>query len=166
MNSIFKRRSIRKYEEKSVENEKIHLLLKAAMSAPTARNQREWEFVVVTDPEILRELSQASPYAKPTAAAPLAIVPLANTERMNGTAYLEQDLGAAVENILIEAEELSLGAVWMGIMPREERMARVSEVLKLPEHVVPFAIVAVGYPAEVREAGERYEEERVHYNGY
>ena len=49
MNSIFKRRSIRKYEEKPVENEKIHLLLKAAMSAPTARNQREWEFVVVTD---------------------------------------------------------------------------------------------------------------------
>ena len=71
-----------------------------------------------------------------------------------------------MENILIEAEELGLGAVWMGIMPREERMARVSEVLKLPEHVVPFAIVAVGYSRALREAGERYEEERVHYNGY
>ena len=166
MNSIFKRKSIRKYEGRPVEQEKIHLLLKAAMAAPTARNQREWEFVVVTDRGVLQELSQASPYAKPTAGAPLAIVPVANTERMNGTAYLEQDLGAAVENILIEVEELGLGAVWMGIMPREERMAKVAEVLRLPDHIVPFAIVAVGYPAEAKEAGDRYEEDRVHYNRY
>ena len=56
MNSIMVRRSIRKYQKRAVEEQKVHELLKAAMSSPTARNQREWEFVVVTDKEILKAL--------------------------------------------------------------------------------------------------------------
>ncbi len=166
MNSIFTRRSIRKYEEKPVDTEKIRRLLGAAMSAPTARNQREWEFVVVTDDGIRRQLSEVSPYTGPVAAAPLVIVPAADKNRMTSPKYFEQDLAAATENILLEAEELGLGAVWMGIAPLEERMSRVSQVLGLPENILPFALIAVGYPGEVKKAEDRYEEERVHYERY
>ena len=166
MESIFRRRSIRKFENRQVEEEKMHLLLKAAMSAPTARNQREWEFVVVTDKAILKKLAEASPYAKPVEGAPLAIVPLVNKNKLESPAYAHQDLGAATENILIEAEELGLGAVWLGIAPREERMESVSKTLKLPENVEPFAVIAVGYPGERKETEDRYDKEKVHFNKY
>ena len=166
MNSIFARRSIRKYEDTPVEEEKIKRLLGAAMSAPTARNQREWEFIVVTDREVRRQLSEASPYAKPAFAAPLVIVPAADKNRMTSPKYFEQDLAAATENILLEAEELGLGAVWMGIAPLEERMRKVSGTLNLPENILPFALIAVGYPVEINKAEDRYEESRVHYNRY
>ncbi len=166
MNSIFARRSIRKYHAKPIEKEKIRILLGAAMAAPTARNQREWEFVVVTADGIRRQLSEVSPYTGPAAAAPLVIVPVADKNRMTSPKYFEQDLAAATENILLEAEELGLGAVWMGIAPLEERMSRVSQILGLPENILPFALIAVGYPGEVKKAEDRYEEERVHYERY
>ena len=166
MNSIFSRKSIRKYEDRCVEEDKIRLLLQAGMSAPTARNQQEWEFVVVTDEAIRARLSQVSPYTTPAEKAPLVIVPLGNEHKMTSPAFFEQDLGAACENILLEAVELDLGGVWMGIAPNQERMAAVSEILGLPEHLKPFAILAIGYPAEVREAENRYDEEKVHYNRY
>ena len=166
MNSIMVRRSIRKYQKRAVEEQKVHELLKAALSSPTARNQREWEFVVVTDKEILKALSECSPYAGPAAEAPLAIIPVANEKRMKSPAYFEQDLAATTENILIEAVVLGLGGLWMGIAPKKERMDKVSEVLHLPEHTKPFAIISIGYPAEERIETERYEEERIHYNQY
>ena len=166
MNSIFTRRSIRKYQERPVEEEKIRLLLGAAMAAPTAVNQREWEFVVVTDKAILGRLSEASPYTKPAGRAPLAIVPVGDSHRLKSPGYFQQDLAAATENIRLEAEELGLGAVWMGIAPVEERMDTVSGILELPEHIQPFSIIAIGYPDETRPEEDRYEEDRVHYNKY
>ena len=166
MNSIFDRKSIRKFKEKKVGEEEIRLLLRAGMSAPTACNQREWEFVVVTDEGVLGELAGTSPYAKPAEHVPLSIVPLGNCGAMSHPKFFEQDLGAACENILVEAVELGLGAVWMGVAPDQERMGQVSRILKLPEHVKPFAILAVGYPDEIREAEDRYDETKVHYNRY
>lgn len=74
MNSIYHRVSIRKYQNRPVEKEKIDRMLRAAMQAPSARNQQPWEFYVVTDPEKLKALAEASPYAKMTADAPAAIV--------------------------------------------------------------------------------------------
>ena len=107
MNSIFDRESIRKFKEKKVGEEEIRLLLRAGMSAPTACNQREWEFVVVTDEGVLGELAGTSPYAKPAEHAPLAIVPLGNCGAMSHPKFFEQDLGAACENILVEAVAVS-----------------------------------------------------------
>ncbi|MDO4345383.1 MAG: nitroreductase family protein [Eubacteriales bacterium] len=166
MNSIFKRRSIRKFEEKQVEQEKIEKLLAAGMAAPTARNLREWEFVVVTEREILNQLRSASPYAGPLAKAPMAIVPLVNRKAAGESKYCEQDLGAACQNILVEAVELGLGGVWLGIAPVKERMKTVSDILKLPDYVQPFSILALGYPAEEKAPHEGFEEGKVHYNRY
>lgn len=162
MNSIFHRISVRKYEERKVEPEKIEKMLKAAMAAPSACNQQPWEFYVVTDKEIIGQLSEASPYAKCAKEAPVVFVPCFRSEGI-APEYFNIDMSAAVENLLLEADTLGLGAVWMGISPDEGRMEAVRKVLDIPANLNAFALVPCGYPAEEREQENRYEESRVHY---
>lgn len=162
MNAIFHRVSIRKYQDRPVEQEKITLMLRAAMAAPSACNQQPWEFYVVTDKGKIAELSESTPFTKPAKGAPLLFVPCyrANTKLLN---YAEIDMSAAVQNLLLEADELGLGAVWMGIAPMKMRMKKVRGILGIEESLEPFALVPCGYPAEEREQQDRYEEGRVHY---
>ena len=162
MSGIFHRVSIRKYQEKPVETEKTEMMLRAAMAAPSACNQQPWEYYVVTDKKKILELSETSPYAKCAAGAPLVFVPC---YRMEGIApdYFEIDLSASVENLLLEADELGLGAVWMGIAPVKERMEAVRKVLDIPESLSAFALISCGYPAEERPWQDRFDKTRIHY---
>lgn len=162
MNSIFHRISVRKYEQRAVEPEKIEKMLKAAMAAPSACNQQPWEFYVVTDKELIGQLSEASPYAKCAKEAPVVFVPCFRSEGI-APEYFNIDMSAAVENLLLEADTLGLGAVWMGISPDEGRMEAARKVLDIPTNLNAFALVSCGYPAEEREQENRYEESRVHY---
>ncbi len=162
MNSIFHRISVRKYKDTPVEQEKIEQMLKAAMAAPSACNQQPWEFYVVTDKNVIGQLSESSPYAKCAKGAPLVFVPCYRSEGI-APEYFNIDMSAAVENLLLEADDLGLGAVWMGISPDETRMNAVRNVLNIPEHLHAFALVPCGYPAEEREQENRYDESRVHY---
>lgn len=164
MNAIFHRVSVRKYQEKSIEKEKITRMLQAAMAAPSACNQQPWEYYVVTNKEKIKELSLTSPYAGCAADAPLVFVACyRDSEGIIAPSYREIDLSASVENLLLEANELGLGAVWIGIAPQEERMADVRTVIDLPEHLHAFALIACGYPKEERTQQDRYDENRVHY---
>lgn len=162
MSGIFHRVSIRKYKEDPVEQEKIELMLRAAMAAPSACNQQPWEYYVVTDKEKIKELSGASPYTGCAAGAPLVFVPCYRKEGI-APAYFEIDMSASVENLLLEADELGLGAVWMGIAPVKERMETVRKMLDIPELLEAFALVPCGYPAEERPQQDRFDEGRVHY---
>lgn len=163
MNAIFHRVSIRKYQDKPVEAEKIEKLLRAAMAAPSACNQQPWEFYVVTNPETIQKLSETSPYAKCAAGASVVFVPCYRKEGLVAPMYADIDLSAAVENLLLEADELGLGAVWMGISPLPDRMKAVERVLNAPENLAAFALIPCGYPAEARPQQDRYDEARVHY---
>lgn len=163
MNAIFHRVSIRKYQQKAVEAEKIEKLLRAAMAAPSACNQQPWEFYVVTNQETIQKLSETSPYAKCAAGAPVVFVPCYRKEGLVAPMYADIDLSAAVENLLLEADELGLGAVWMGISPLPDRMKAVEQVLNAPENLAAFALIPCGYPAEARPQQDRYDEARVHY---
>ena len=159
---IFHRVSIRKYKEDAVEPEKIKMMLRAAMAAPSACNQQPWEYYVVTDKEIIRKLAETSPNAACAAEAPLVFVPC---HRRIGVVpeYFQIDMSASVENLLLEADELGLGAVWMGIAPNRKRMKAVRRVLEIPFSLEPFALVPCGYSAEEKEQEDRYDEARVHY---
>ena len=137
-------------------------MLKAAMAAPSACNQQPWEFYVVTDKNVIGQLSESSPYAKCAKGAPLVFVSCYRSEGI-APEYFNIDMSAAVENLLLEADDLGLGAVWMGISPDETRMNAVRNVLNIPEHLHAFALVPCGYPAEEREQENRYDESRVHY---
>lgn len=162
MNEIFERRSIRKFQDRPVAPEQIERLLRAAMAAPTARDAREWDFVVVTDRALIARLAQVHPYTGCAAQAPVVFVPVAARE----SEFWQQDLGASVQNLLLEARHLGLGGVWMGIAPMTERMAAVAAILGLPEGVRPFCILPVGWPAEEKPPRGLWEPEKVHYNGW
>ncbi len=168
MDIILNRRSIRRYKDQPVEEEKIDKLIRAAMQAPSAANQQPWEFIIVRDKDILNKLAGISDYSKMIADAPLAIVVLGNEDRMRLRHHWEQDLAAATQNILLEAAFLELGAVWLGVAPMEERMDYVSDIFGLDKKLRPFTVIPIGYPDQGQENKfvDRYDSSRVHYDKY
>lgn len=161
MNAIFHRKSTRVFLAQEVPKEKIEWLLRAAMQAPSACNQQPWEFYVVRDRKVLEMLSHCSPYAACVQKAPLAIV-LCFRRGLEHGSYVLLDMSAAAENLLLEAEVLGLGAVWLGIAPAAERMDAVRRCLSLPDAVEAFAVIPCGYPAEQRQPEDRFDRSRVH----
>lgn len=163
MSSIFHRISVRKFEQKPVEKEKILDILRAGMQAPSACNQQPWEFYVVTNRETIQKLSKASPYAGCAAGAPVVIVPVYRTEGLIAPEYAEIDLSIAQENMWLRADELGLGGVWLAIAPEKEWMKMVRQILDLPDNVEPFSLFPVGWPAQSHLQQDRYHEERIHW---
>jgi len=167
LDAIFRRRSIRRYQDKLVENNKLELLLHAAMAAPSACNSLPWEFIVITEPETLDRLRDRLRFARYN--APAAIVILGNTKIANNSVakrYWIQDCCAATENILIAATELGLGSVWIGVHPLPSVEKPVRQILDIPDHVTPLCVVYIGYPAEEKAPGTKYDAHRVHWQRY
>lgn len=163
--SIFIRRSIRKYADKKVESEKIELLLRAAMQAPSAHNQQPWEFLIVKEKETLKKISECHKYSKMTEKAGCAIIVLGNKDYLNIGQFWQQDLAAATQNLLLKAAELELGAVWIGIAPMEKEMSYLSNLFKLPDNILPFNIISIGYPEPPRKNKfkDRFDKNKIHY---
>jgi nitroreductase len=164
MEAILSRRSIRRYTSEPVPQELIKELLEAAMSAPSAANEQPWQFVIIDDRHILDEIPRVHPYASMLKEAfwAIAVCGDLNLEMVSG--YWVQDCSAATQNILIAANAKELGAVWLGVYPREERVKAVQKLLGLPEHVIPLGFISIGYPAEKKPPSNRYDESRVHHN--
>ena len=169
LNTILKRTSIRSYENKTIEKEKIEKLLRAGMAAPTAMNKQPWHFVVVTDKGQLQKLSEANPYAAMAAKAPLAIVVCGDMNKAaegNAREFWIQDCSAATENILLAATGMGLGAVWTGTYPSKERCADVAKVLGLPESLIPLNTIVIGYPDADVSPKDKWNTENISYNTY
>ena len=162
MADLFHRVSIRKYQDRPVEREKIVEILRAAMAAPSAKNQQPWEFYVITKKDTLEKLSKASPYAGMTANAPVAIIS-AYRKDCDVPCYADIDMSIAMEILWLKTDEIGLGGVWIGIAPIEERMELVHKMLDLPENVKVFSLFAMGYPAEERPQQDRFDPERIHF---
>jgi nitroreductase len=167
LETIFNRRSIRTYTDQPVEPEKLDLLLKAAMAAPSAMNCKPWEFVVVTDPEKMAQFRARLIFGNRN--APVAIAICGNPSLSTNPAarlFWVQDCSLAGENILIAAAGLGLGTVWIGVHPVGEFVRVVREITGLPRHVTPLGLIYVGYPAEEKQARTQYDEIRVHWQKY
>ncbi|MGD0709648.1 MAG: nitroreductase family protein [Bacteroidales bacterium] len=162
--AIYSRRSIRKYESKAVEPEKIQKLLTAAMYAPSARNTQSWQYIVITERSVLKTIMDVHPYAQMLAEAPLAIIVCGDKTMEPNEGYLNTNCSAATQNILLAAQASGLGSVWLGVYPRQERMKGIAGLFMLPEHIIPISLIALGYPAEKKMDPGRYMPERVHYN--
>ncbi|NLC76387.1 MAG: nitroreductase family protein [Clostridia bacterium] len=163
MDVIFQRRSIRRFTKEKVSDEAVRKLLKAAMAAPSAGNQQPWEFIVIRDKATFARIMEFHPYSTPLKEADLAIVVCGNTVGEKHPGFWVQDCSAATQNILLEAQHLGLGAVWLGVYPREDRVKGVKAIFNLPDTVIPLAIVAIGYPAEQKEPVDRFDPVKVHY---
>ena len=165
--NIMTRTSIRQFKEQPVEQEKVDIMLKAAMAAPTAVNLQPWHFIVITDKKAIGLLSGNQPTN-----APLLIAVCGNTDKTtmeNGNKlpdFWVQDVSAATENLLLAAHALGLGAVWTGVYPVMERTAEVANVLNCPPNIIPLAVVRIGYPDEAPEPKDKFKEENISYNKF
>jgi nitroreductase len=161
---IFSRRSVRVYRRAEVDEDHVRDLLEAAMAAPSAAAKDPWEFIVVRDRTMLNRLSGGLPNGQMLADAALGIgvcgsLPRAHDRQLS---YMLQDCSAAIENLLLAAHALGLGACWLGVHPREDRVAHVRSLLAVPDEVIPVAIVALGWPADSPAPRTRYRAEAVH----
>lgn len=156
--TMLARRSIRKYTDQPLTPEEIHRLLEAAMAAPSANNSLPWHFVVITERGVLDRLAQVHPYAKMLSQAPACIAVCGDPEDV----YWAQACSAATQNILLEAVELGLGTVWVGVHPRSDRERQLRDILGMPPRITPLCMIAIGHPAEEKEPRTQYDEARVH----
>jgi len=166
LTAIFTRRSIRKYTALPVSDETVRILLQAAMSAPSARNEQSWEFVIIRDKDTLKKVPDISPFAAHVPGAQVAIVVLGNKKLEAVPGLWIPDCSNAAMNILLAAHSMGLGAVWTTLYPYEERMAGMKKLLNLPDHIVPLTIIPLGYPAEKKQREDRFKPEKIHMERY
>lgn len=162
--AIFARRSIRVYQDKKISEETIKDLLEAAAAAPSAVAKDPWEFIVIQNKITLNKISEALPNGKMLATAPLGIIVCGDINRAHGNelSYMLQDCSASIQNILIAASMLGLGACWLGVHPRQERVDFIKKFFNLSENIIPVSAIAIGYPAETKEPRTRFNEKYIH----
>ena len=160
INTIFARRSIREYTAEVISEKDIKTMLEAAMAAPSSSNCKPWHFIVVTNRQFLDNLARVHPHGKMLFKAPLCVAVCGDTT-ISARSWV-QDCSAATENLLLAATALGLGAVWLGVYPREERVGPIRKVLNIPETIIPLNLISIGHPAEEKEPRTQYDEQRVH----
>jgi nitroreductase len=162
---IFGRRSIRAYQKKRIPEEMVEALLRAAMAAPSAVNKNPWRFIVLRDKKRLAAIAQGLPNGKMLGECSVGIVVCGDLEVAHDKqiGYLLQDCSAAIENLLLAAHILGLGACWLGVYPRDDRVAHLRNLMSLPDHVLPISCISIGFPAENKESRTRYSPDCVHY---
>jgi nitroreductase len=162
---ILGRRSIRVYKPGDVSEAAVTQLLQAAMAAPSAVARDPWRVVIIRKKETLSTIAAALPNGGMLATAPLGIVVCGdlNAAHDRQLSYLLQDCSAAIENLLLCVHALGLGACWLGIHPREDRVQKLKGILQLPASVIPIAGIAIGHPGEDKEPRTRFNREYVHW---
>lgn len=167
MQGLRTRRSIRKYEDREIPESLVREMLEAAMMAPSAGNAQPWQFVVVNERARLNAMADLHPHIKMVTQAALGILVCGDLSKEKYPGYWVQDCSAAMQNLLLAAHALGLGAVWTGIHPMADRVAAYRAMFNLPENVVPLGFAPMGWPAARQPASEsRFREDRVHYNTY
>lgn len=165
---IFKRKSIRQFSPRIVTDEIIEEIIRAGMQAPSAGNSQPWEFVVVRNRNTLQKITEFHSYSQCLKMVNAAVVVCANLSREIYKGFWVQDCSACMQNMLLAVESikgedgLELGSVWLGVYPVAERVNGLKELLSLPEDVVPFAVLPVGYKGEKKNGVDNFKPERIH----
>jgi nitroreductase len=164
MSVILRRRSVRDFTAEVVDEAALDAIVRAGMAAPTAKNMQPWAFIIVTGRDALDRLGDGLPYGKMLGKAVAAIAVCALPEEANGQSVelAVVDGTCASENILLAAEALGLGAVWVAAYPYDDRMAHVRSVLHIPDGVIPLNIIPLGHPTISKPAIDKYKPEKIH----
>jgi len=166
VSAILARRSIRKYIDRPVSEEIVNELLTAGMAAPSARNRQPWHFIIINKRDLLDKIPEYHPYSKMILEAPLAIMVCGNADLDDNEGYLALNCAAATQNIMVRATELGLGTVWLGIYPREPRVAGLRNLLNIPPHIKPISLIVVGYPGESKPPHDALDQGKVTWNNW
>ena len=164
LEGIFTRKSIRKYTGESLTEEQLKLILRAGFAAPSAHNKQPWQFIVVRDKSMLEKIAHFHPYAKMLPQAGCGIIVCGDSEKEGMAGFLTEDCSAAIQNILLAAHGLGLGAVWCGLYPVTALTKEVSVLMGLPKNIIPIGLVVTGHKAEERKAVDLYDEQKVHFD--
>ena len=162
LQALSTRRSIRSFTPEAVSDADLDAILRAAMAAPSASNERPWRFIVARERATLDRLSKATPFAGPLAAAPLGIVVCADQKVLRHKGFWVIDCSAAIENMLLAAHAIGLGGVWIGVHPVAALSLAVRLAAGLPRHIKPHSLVAIGHPAEDRPPVDRFDPGFIH----
>ena len=164
MEAFFDRRSIRQYQNKPVEKEKIDQVILAAMYAPSAVNCQSWQFIVCDDKKIISDLHKMHVYTDALITAPVCIVVCGDANAEFSKDYHLIDCSLAAENLMLCAQKLGLGTCFHGIAPGNLVSKPITKYFGLPENIKPFCLLSLGYPDEQKERPQRYDESKVHHN--
>jgi nitroreductase len=162
LEALMTRRSVRAYTDEPVSDDQVRKILAAGMQAPSASNRQPWHFVVLRQRERLNALAEVLPFGKMLMQAPLGIVVCADGGLQPLAGYWAQDCAAATQNILLACHALGLGAVWIGVYPRDERVAALRKLLSLPATLTSLCAIAIGWPAEHPAPVDRFLPDRIH----
>ena len=169
LKGIFKRRSVRSYYSKPIPAAFLNDILEAAMAAPSACNTKPYDLIILDEKSLLSKVSECLPHGKFLADAPLGIVICGDIQQAHGNelSYMLQDCSAVIENILVAVAELDLGACWLGVHPREDRIKGIREIFNLPENIIPVSVVSIGYPdKKVGDPRTQYDAKKIHRNSW
>jgi nitroreductase len=161
---LYSRRSVRRFKSDDVDEGLVRDLLEAAMAAPSAVAKDPWDFVVIRNREMLAGIAEGLPNGKMLADVPVGIVICGNLQRAHDgqLSYLLQDCSACIENLLLAVNTLGLGACWLGVHPREDRVQHIRSLLNIPDGIIPISAIAIGWPDESPSPRTRYREDAVH----
>ncbi len=165
MDILLERKSVRKYTNEDVKEEDLNYILRAAMSAPTARNTRCWSFIVIKDKETHKKIAAAHPAAQMILHAPLAVLVVGDANRVYNN-YMAQDCAAATENMLLAATSKGYGSVWCGIFENKERQDAIEKIFNFPSNIKAFSLVVMGRPAENNPPKNGWEPEKIKYEAW
>jgi nitroreductase len=162
--AIFTRRSIRRFTGDVITEKELQTVLRAAFSSPSCGNTRPWHFIIIRNKSKIEQIAKLHNYAKMLPEAGCAIIVCGDTERLGSEGFLIQDCSAAIENMLLAIHGINLGAVWCGLHPNTEVTKPLIELLDIPSTIIPVGMVVVGHKAEEKEALDRFDESRIHYD--
>lgn len=164
--AIINRRSIRKYKEQAIDNALLEKIIEYGMFAPSAVNKQPWHFLIFRDKNSISKLIEVHPNANMLKNASAGILICFDKKLQHDEGYGPIDCSAATQNMLLAAHGLGLGACWIGIYPRKQRIDVLHKAFKLPEHVIPFAVISVGYPNELKTTPDRFKKNRIHMESW
>ena len=165
---LFNRRSVRAYTDGQITDAQIQDILEATMSAPSAVAKDPWHFIVIRDPQKRNSMADALPNGQMLRTAPVAILVCGDIDKahVGELSYLLQDCSAAIENLLLAASMLGLGACWLGVHPREDRIKALCALFSLPANIIPVSAIALGCPATKPEPRTRFDPAAVHQEAW
>jgi nitroreductase len=155
LQAIYKRRSIREFTDEEISVAQLHEIIKAGIWAPSGKNNQPWRFVIVKSPKIKEQLAQQTHYSHIVMNANALIAVFLSRDDMYDSVKDYQAAGACIQNILLAAEALGLGAVWLGQILKNK--AEVNRILELDENFDLMAIVALGHPLHRNQKSRRKE---------
>jgi nitroreductase len=159
---VLGRRTVNHFTDTAIEEKNIYRLIQAAMSAPSVDDERPWHFIVVQEVLKRSALAEISPYLYIAQEGPASVIVCGDESLQKQQGCWVLDCSAATQNMLIEAQVIDLGAIWLRIYPVEGRIQKVRSILNIPQHIIPFSMVVFGHPADEKAPLDLYDPERIH----